>query len=89
MHGKHGANKIPKSAKGKRKATGTMTRVKLTATIRKGQIWEHESNGQLVEVTGKKGSKIKTRVLTATPGIFGKSHTFIPQSLVRNFKLLK
>ena len=57
--------------------------------IKKGQIYEHLRHGQRVEVIGKKGSKIKTRVLTAKPGVFGHTHTFVPEALLRKYRMIK
>lgn len=59
-------------------------------TIKKGQIYRKKSVPTFqIEITGKKGGRFNSRVLTDKPGVYNGSHKFSLQTLKKEYELLQ
>lgn len=56
--------------------------------IKIGQVWESRKNGVRLLISGKHGSRWKTKQLTEKQGVYKNTHTMMEVVLFKEFKLL-
>lgn len=57
-------------------------------TIKKGQIWQHKTNGRQFLIVAKKGIRWRAHELTHKTGHYASTHSFLPFILKQRFDLL-
>lgn len=56
--------------------------------VKVGQIYKSRYSGIQVQISGRKGDKWLTKVLTAKPGVYKGSHTLSLLSIRQRFELM-